>query len=71
MISPNLVDKDFNFDMDDLDELVLVLNKSFRIRFPGERNVCHLYLRVDPFLYQEIYENEGNRVYFFIFKMFV
>ena len=30
--------------------------------FPDGRNTCTFYLKVDPYLYKEIYENEGNSV---------
>lgn len=31
-----------------------------RVQFPEQRTMCDLYLRVDPQLYTEIYNNEGN-----------
>lgn len=31
-----------------------------RIKFPDQRTMCDLYLRVDPQLYTEIFNNEGN-----------
>ncbi len=33
-------------------------------QFPNSKSVCNLYLRADPFLYQTIYNNEGNKVGF-------
>lgn len=33
-----------------------------RMRWPGERTICNLYLRVDPQLHTEIFNNEGNKV---------
>lgn len=39
-----------------------------RVRFPGDRSICNLYLRVDPQLHAEIFNNEGNRVILGIFK---
>ena len=32
-----------------------------RIEFDEKRTICNLYLRVDPQLHNEIYNNEGNR----------
>lgn len=32
-----------------------------RLNFPGGKSVCNMYLKVDPFLYEEIYRNEGNQ----------
>ena len=31
-----------------------------RLTYPNGRSVCNMYLKVDPFLYQQVYENEGN-----------
>jgi hypothetical protein len=36
-----------------------------RLNFPNERTMCSLYLRVDPFLYKLVFQNEGNRVIYF------
>lgn len=33
-----------------------------RVKFPGDKTICNLYLRVDPHLYTEIFNNEGNKV---------
>jgi hypothetical protein len=32
-----------------------------QINFPNDKSVCTLYLRIDPFLYQTIFNNEGNK----------
>ena len=37
------------------------LNEPQRIKFPNDRTICNLYLRVDPQLHTEIFNNEGNR----------
>jgi len=41
-------------------------NQPLRLNFPDKRTVCNLYLKVDPTLYQEIYNNEGNQVIYFL-----
>lgn len=33
-----------------------------RLNFPDGRSVCNMYLKIDPFLYEEVYNNEGNQV---------
>lgn len=35
-----------------------------RLEFPNKRTICNLYLRVDPQLHTEIFNNEGNKVNF-------
>jgi len=36
------------------------VNVTERLNFPDHRSVCNMYLKVDPFLYAEVYKNEGN-----------
>jgi hypothetical protein len=36
-------------------------NDPKRIKFPDDRTICNLYLRVDSQLHAEIFNNEGNR----------
>ncbi len=36
------------------------VNETERLNFPDHRSVCNMYLKVDPFLYDEVYNNEGN-----------
>ena len=42
-------------------------NEAIRLNFPDKRTVCNLYLKVDPTLYTEVYNNEGNQVHTRIF----
>jgi hypothetical protein len=44
------------------------VSEAKREEFPNKRTICNLYLRVDPQLHTEIFNNEGNRVpFFFLF----
>jgi hypothetical protein len=45
-------------------------NDPKRLEFPNKRTICNLYLRVDPQLHTEIYNNEGNRVNFSFFLFY-
>ena len=35
--------------------------EAIRMDFPNKRTICNLYLRVDPQLHAEVFNNEGNR----------
>lgn len=50
--------RDSGPDVLDTDET----NTAERVYFPESRTICNLYLRVDPQLHTEIFNNEGNRV---------
>ena len=37
-------------------------DSATRLEFDDQRTICNLYLRVDPQLHTEIFNNEGNKV---------
>ena len=38
------------------------IDTATRLEFDDQRTICNLYLRVDPQLHKEIFNNEGNKV---------
>lgn len=36
--------------------------RATRVEFPQAKSVCSLYLKVDPFYYNQIFNAEGNKV---------
>ena len=41
-----------------------------QLTFPDNRSVCDLYLKVDPFLYEHVFNNEGDKVRISYFHFF-